>query len=71
MLKEIYIEVGKLDESVHTSSSNYITDGNYQRLLFLNVLYPDFSNKSAFDIAMEKKSPRSIEVMLDMLCSLP
>ena len=34
------------------------------------MLYPDFNNMSAFDIAMDKKSPKSIELMLEMLCTL-
>jgi hypothetical protein len=37
------------------------------KLIFLNLLYPTFNNKTAFDIAMDKKSPKSIEMMLGML----
>jgi len=70
LLITILEEINKIDEQQQSLATHYdIMD--YQRISLLNLLYPNFYNNNAFDIAMFKKSPRSIEVMLLMLSKLP
>lgn len=63
----------KIDDSINGNSPCDKEDelANKNKLIFLNLLYPNAQSESAFDIAMKKKSPKSIETMLLMLIQLP
>lgn len=56
------------ESSKHPMNDNDRIEDN--KLIFLHLLYPNNEDVSAFDTAMVKKSPKSIEIMLEMFCKL-
>lgn len=66
-LRIVLEEIMKLDDTFNKKEEN---ESYGKKMLFLHLLYPNNEDQSAFDLAMEKKSPKSIEVMLKMLCKL-
>jgi hypothetical protein len=45
-------------------------DINLNRESLLNILYPNYKGKSAFDMCMKRKSPKIAEIYLNMLIEL-
>jgi hypothetical protein len=70
LLQHLYEEICKIDEQAMIGSMQSDREQDMmkaKKLIFLNLLYPNFYNNTAFDVAMVKKSPKSIEIMLGML----
>jgi hypothetical protein len=45
-------------------------DANADKESLLNILYPNAKGKSAFDIAIKNKSPKIVEIYLNILINL-